>query len=196
MKKDKDIYPELFFHSVKFNFDYLIEILDSGYVFARYKSPHKNSDVSFCGNKFISLCKYQDGIDIDTIDYYEDGHILHSGFNNYITNHIGLVFKSIPVLPTIYMPYTELYENPDDSSIIRYSDIGDEYQAYEEISLNDLVAILYPKLFMENYNKVTCNKDYCYLVKYLKEKHYSVPIIDSSKEVILEEVKRLHKSLV
>lgn len=193
MQKEKDLYPKLYFHSVRFNFNYLIDILNSGYILSRDNVHHANSKESFSGNNYISLIKYQEGI--NEIYYQEDGVIKVCGFNVYVVNHAGLILHNINPLPTLFMSYNELYKTANDDSLIRFSELGDEFQIRDSISLDKMIALFYPITLMRQNDIEKYDEELKMLSKALKDNNYYMPIIDSTGYLIDNELDKFYKTL-
>lgn len=184
-------FNNFYFHSVRFNFDILEDILKSGYILSREKCNSPKNTLNFNGNKWISICEYYEPY------YWVDYSIYKSAYQLLVVNGISLVLDNkLEAIKTIFMTSDELYpglikeENP-----IRYSDCIDEYQVRDSISKDHFLALTYPYLYMLDKDKVKAQCEYD-KVRYLLDKfHYELPLIDSSYDVFDGELDKLEKKL-
>lgn len=186
-----DKYNNFYFHSVRFSFDVLENILKCGYILSREKAKSNRNYVSFNGNKWISICKYYNNPYFSDYDQY-------SAYQTLIINDISIVLDDkIEAIKTLYMPYDCLYEGViSEDNLIRYSDLIDEFQVRDSISRDHFLALMYP--FMKSYdvNKEVAQGDYWKIRGMLEKYNYNIPIIDSSDEVIEKSLDDLEKRLI
>lgn len=185
-------YNNFYFHSVRFNFDILENILKSGYILSREKCNSSKNTLNFNGNKWISICKYYE-------PYYSlDNSIFKSAYQLLVVNGIAIVLQDkFNATKTLFMTFDELYPGLiKEDSLIRYSDCIDEYQVRNSISKDYFLAVTYPYLYMLDKDKLKA-KDEFDKIKFLIDKYnYELPIIDSSYQVIDDELDKLEKSLI
>ena len=185
-------FNNFYFHSVRFNFDILEDILKSGYILSREKCNSQKNTLNFNGNKWISICEYYEPY------YFSDDSIFKSAYQLLVVNGISIVLKdNLEATKTIFMTSDELYpgvikeENP-----IRYSDCIDEYQVRDSISKDHFLAVTYPYLYMLDKDKKQAKSEYDKVRCLLDEFDYQLPIIDSSSSVFEQELTKLEKRLV
>lgn len=177
----KKIYLHAIDFKINFDDDYtkLKKIFESGYLLSRRLS-HYSSPIGFNGLDYISLCDY-DKRNLKALD----GRSEYNAYHTYIENGLSLVLddKIKVIKPKIIYPHDgTIYDTCDISKIgliKRASDMPDEVQVKDKISLEHLIAITLSKeKFLMNYSK----EDYLNYLKMIKELldlyHYNVPIVD------------------
>lgn len=189
-------YQQFYFHSVRFKFETLYEILKNGYILSREKAQVKSVNPTFNGEKWISICKYYDPYyDPNNYDYT---YLPFCSYQLLVVNGISIVLdNNIQATKTIFMSYDELYpgvikeENP-----IRYSDCIDEYQVRDSISKEHFLAVMYPYLNIFEKDKEKARSEYDKIKYYLDKLQYNIPILDSSHTIINKELAKLEKKLI
>ena len=185
-------HQRFYFHSVRFRFETLEKILDSGYILSRENSNFFLNNVTFNGNKWISVCKYYD-------PYYSSyDYDLRSAYQTLVIDGISLVLDdSLPAIKTRFMSYDNLYSGViKDDDDVRYSDCIDEYQVKDSISKDHFVAVAYPYLHRLSKDAKKTQKEFDYIHYLLSKYHHDLPIIDSSHCIIEEELSKLEKRLI
>ena len=190
-KKFEDKYSNFYFHSVRFDFDILEKILESGYILSREKAKSNRKYISFNGNKWISICKYYNNPYIADYDQY-------SAYQTLIINDISIVLNDkIEAVKTLYMPYDSLHAGLiDDDSVVRYSDLIDEFQVRDSISRDNFLALMYPYEIGAKSNLLKAREDYLRIKVMLEKYNYDIPILDSSNDVIEKSLDKLGKMLI
>lgn len=189
-------YQQFYFHSVRFKFETLEEILKKGYILSREKACVKSINPTFNGEKWISICKYYDPYyDPNNYDYT---YLPFCAYQFLVVNGISIVLdNNLQATKTVFMPYDELYpgvireENP-----IRYSDCIDEYQVRDSISKEHFIAIMYPYLNIFEKDKDKARREYNKIRYCLDKLEYNIPILDSSHTIINKELAKLEKKLI
>ena len=189
-------YQQFYFHSVRFKFETLEEILKKGYILSREKAHVKSVNPTFNGEKWISICKYYDPYyDPNNYDYTS---LPFCAYQFLVVNGIAIILdNNIQATKTIFMSYDELYpgvikeENP-----IRYSDCIDEYQVRDSISKDHFLAIMYPYLNIFEKDKDKARREYDKIRYHLDNLEYNIPILDSSHTIINKELAKLEKKLI
>ena len=189
-------YQQFYFHSVRFKFETLEEILKKGYILSREKAHVKSVNPTFNGEKWISICKYYDPYyDPNNYDYT---YLPFCAYQFLVVNGIAIILdNNIQATKTIFMSYDELYpgvikeENP-----IRYSDCIDEYQVRDSISKDHFLAIMYPYLNIFEKDKDKARREYDKIRYHLDNLEYNIPILDSSHTIINKELAKLEKKLI
>ena len=184
-------HQQFYFHSVRFKFETLEEILKSGYILSREKSGLISKSPTFNGEKWISICKYYD-------PYYDYGYCPNNAFCFLVLNGLSIVLdNNLEATKTFYMSFDELYpgvikeENP-----VRYSECVDEYQVRDSISREHFIALAYPYLYMLDNDKTLAKLQYDQIRYLLDMFHYDLPIVDSSSSVFDKELSDLEKRLL
>ena len=189
-------FNQFYFHSVRNDLKILEFILMSNAVLSREKScKYKKTNMGFNGNKWISVCKYNNG-------FYEDSNLYDNyvryAFPVLVRNKISIVLDDkIDACKTSYMSYDEFYcEKIDDDSNIRFSDCLDEYQVKDSIPIEHFVAITFPFEYDLKYNSEMVMSNKLRLQLLLSRYNLNVPIIDSSDDVFESDLVELEKRLV
>ena len=184
-------YQNFYFHSVRFNFEILESILKNGYILSREKAGIKESNVTFNGQKWISICKY--------FEYYPwlDEELFRSAFQNLVVDGLAIVLNGdIKATKTLFTSYDDLYSGLiKENNLIRYSDCVDEYQIRDSISKEHFLAILYPLLLKSQIDKEKACLEYQQIKTMLIKYNYKLPILDSSFSMIDSELNKLEKNL-
>jgi len=177
-------YQQFYFHSVRLNLETLYEILRNGYILSKEKAELKKDNLTFNGEKWISICKYYD-------PYYDPNNYEYTYFpfcayQFLVVNGISIVLDNrIEATKTVFMPYDELYPGViKEENLIRYSDCIDEYQVRDSISKEHFLAVMYPYLGISLKDKEKARCEYDKIRYWLNNFQYDLPIIDSSREVI------------
>ena len=170
----------------------LEEILKSGFVLSRRKLNLPLKDALFNGMDYISLCDL------------EKEHQHNSAYNLYVKSGVSLLFskdlKGInPQIITLDKRHADLEDMVHRLGMNgRYSDLSDEVQVKDSISLDYLKGLLVSIESMKESHSDKYNMDYLRLMKeLLLDYNRDVPIInlDDEKEIKIYEknVKKLHK---
>lgn len=159
----------------------LEKILKDGYLLSRRKLGLNVEMAAFNGMDYISLC--------DLSKEHED----YSAYNIYTKRGLSLLFdKSIKVIePNYYQReirdvvyFKKIHEMGLGKT--RYSDLKDEVQVKNELSLEYLRGILLP--YLKIMNRTCLNYANYYLdeiYSLLKQYNYDVPIINLDDEKVL-----------
>lgn len=120
----------------------MIEIIQSGAIKSR-RLQGVTSKFGYNGDDYISICSKE-----DEKEYFK---YPINAYDTYILN--GFCFIISDDIPAIKVRYTEVYNDFDFETIIelmsekpeqRYSDMFDEWQVKDEISLNQIIGIGIP----------------------------------------------------
>ncbi len=130
------------------------KILASGALLSMRLQGRKSND-GFSGLDYVSLCDY------DKKDQYNTGRKKYNTYQQYIINSLSLVFPKdkIEVIEPIlvknctlslqgyaYMKYL------GEQTHARYSDLPDEVQVKDSVSLENMTALTFPtRTFLDNY---------------------------------------------
>jgi hypothetical protein len=175
------------FYRYDINISKLEQILASGYLLSRRKLGLEDEYVAFNGMDYISLC------DLSVL------HNDYSAYNIYTRNGLSLLFdKSISVIKPIIIEerIKSILEfsskmNEIGRGKIRYSDLHDEVQVKDELSLCYLRGV------SVSLDKIVELHDIEYAKKYLEsikrkliEYNYDIPIydIDCEEEVNIKKL--------
>ena len=189
-------YQQFYFHSVRFKFETLEEILKKGYILSREKAHVKSVNPTFNGEKWISICKYYDPYyDPNNYDYT---YLPFCAYQFLVVNGIAIILdNNIQATKTIFMSYDELYPGViNEENPIRYSDCIDEYQVRDSISKDHFLAIMYPYLNIFEKDKDKARREYDKIRYHLDNLEYNIPILDSSHTIINKELAKLEKKLI
>ena len=189
-------HQQFYFHSVRFNFETLEEILKKGYILSKEQAGIKDDKLTFNGKKWISICKYYDPY-YDP-NNYEYTYLPFCAYQFLVVNGIAVVLDNkIQATKTVFMPYDELYPGViKEDNPIRYSDCVDEYQVRDCISREHFLAIMYPYLNISEKDSDKARSEYNKIRYYLDKLEYNIPILDSSQSMINKELDKLEKKLI
>ena len=163
------------------DFTKLEDILKNGYLLSRRKLGLSEEEALFNGMDYISLCDL------------EKKHPKNSAYNLYIKRGLSLLFdKKIEVVEPDYI-YVD-YNTIGSIDMMhyygikgRYSDLIDEVQVKDEVSLNYLRGIMLSLSRMQYYYTDEYIEEYLKVVSYLLDKyHLDIPIINLDNEKILK----------
>ena len=171
----------------------LSKILKSRYLLSR-RLQNNYLPVGFNGLDYISLCDY------DKKDIYNSGSIKYSDYNayhNFIASSLSLMFpkECINAIDTKTIDYIYNYQKSYDymqhlglSSTTRYSDLPDEVQVKDKISLDHLIALtipmhlIYNPLYSKDRNYKRLIKELSTIKSILIRYHYlGIPIYDITR---------------
>lgn len=161
----------------------LEDILKNGALLSRRKLGLSEEDALFNGMDYISLCDL------------EKNHPKNSAYNLYVKRGLSLLFdKELKVIEPDYI-YVD-YNTLGSIDMIhyygikgRYSDLIDEVQVKDEVSLNYLRGIMLSLSRMQYYYSEEYIYEYLKVVSYLLDKyHLDIPIINLDNEKVLKKV--------
>lgn len=166
---------KVFYHGIKEFYDpytsilKLLEIIESGGLKSR-RLQNKTSSLGFNGNDYISVCERKND--------EEYSKYSNNAFYNYIVFRFCFIIShSIEALPIQYIDcqkfdsFAEANEYVRSFPTIRFSDMFDEWQVKDEISLSDIVGIGLPVHKILNYIRNGSEKE---LFKYNLGRLYSI----------------------
>lgn len=162
----------------------LEEILKSGFVLSRRKLNLPLKDALFNGMDYISLCDL------------EKEHEYNSAYNLYVKSGVSLLFsKDFKVIHPQIITLDSCHINLEDmvhrlGMNGRYSDLSDEVQVKDSISLDYLKGLLVSLESMKESHSDRYNLDYLRVMKeLLLDYNKDVPIInlDDEKEIKIYE---------
>lgn len=166
---------KVFYHGIKDWYDpytsilKILEIIESGGLKSR-RLQNKTSSLGFNGNDYISVCERKKD--------EEYGKYSNNAFYNYIVFRFCFIIShSIEALPIQYIDcqkfasFAEAKEYMRSYPNVRFSDMFDEWQVKDEISLSDIVGIGLPVHKILNYIKHGPKKE---LFKYNLDRLYSI----------------------
>ena len=172
------------YHGIRdYNLDKLINILQSGFILKRselteeYNKKDEN-EIDFNGENWISLTQKS------LFDPYYDSPRV-SSFDRFIYNHICLVLQNHykDLAFTNFVDF-DMYGSSYFRNITkgdskeRYSCFVDEVQTNKNIPVSDVIAIGYPKNYLDG--KKDVDSDIERIKNTLNEIKLSIPIVDSS----------------
>ncbi len=178
-----EINPEFLYHRV--TADKIDRIILAGGIYARryLKSEiKKERGTSWNGDYYISLAKYQKGVDLS----YD------SCYRNFIQGQYAFVIQDIDAIPTRHVDsYFQLYQKLANLPIKRrYSHYIDEYQVKGKISLSHVVGIKIPsKNLVYSYlcpSYIDSNRGIDYFLEKMESVGGKFPFIDVEEEKIIE----------
>ena len=162
----------------KDDFEVLEKILQSGYVLSRngikdlgFDMKHISRHIVYNGTDYVSLCDLK------------RKHQHYSAYNMFTSRGLSLLFDhSIPVIKTIYINDSDNFPYSMQTlaySINRYSDLEDEVQVRDGISLDYLRGLCLSLSLLESYHHDNYVKNYLNsLQELLKKYNLNVPIYD------------------
>ena len=163
----------------------------------------KNS-TSFAGLDYISLCDYEKRKHFNgKVPFYIQNY---NSYNSYILKSLALCFdkEKLDAIEPIMVDYVGTLSNGEGYKIMkeyglkeeRYSDLADEVQIKDKVSLEHLVELTFPTISFFNesmyFTKSSKIKALINEIKrieeLLKEYNYNVPIYDiDTKQLMTEE---------
>lgn len=157
----------------------ILKIIDCGYIKSkRLLGYGKEND--FNGLDYISLCNKGE-------DYMYEENKLNS-YENYIKNSFCFIISD--KINAIKCNYIDIY-NCDESQINgnsdeRYSDMFDEWQIKDKISLNDIIGIGLPLNYLNKMKNYYSSLDYQLERIYLLASMLNLDIVNTDEENFIE----------
>ena len=160
----------------------MLKIIDCGYIKSK-KLLGYGKENDFNGLDYISLCKKE-------ADFmYEDGKL--NSYDNYIKNSFCFIISDkIDAKRCIYIDIskcnTEQMKRISNNQNERYSDMFDEWQVKDRISINDVVGIGLPLNYIYKMKYTSRSLDYQLERLYLIANMLNLDIVNTDEENFID----------